>query len=350
MQTLEFMGLKQLKELNLVQSVCQGVQFSEDHPNNDYAAGFASTDFILWNLTAETKVTQISCGGWRRPHSFYLGEIPEWQNCFAYVKDDVIHIHRHWVGGQKTKVFPLNLHTQFHGRELHSLCFISTDTKAGFDSEESKISDRSSWIATGCEDGSVRLSRYASEFGNWSTSELLGEHVGGSAVRSVCCVSNMHMMSSDVPNLPDMCDQDYAVDDCESPRLLISVGAKRVVTSWLLRNGRHKKKGESCISDNGHNRASSEVSPVTFQWLATDMPTKYRPCGKIEKSPKLEGVEEDTSANVTKLGSNTYNERENYEDDWRYMAATAFLVKCVGSRLEGQLSLTLIEPINGRQC
>lgn len=333
MQTLEFMGLKQLKELNLVQSVCQGVQFSEDHPNNDYAAGFASTDFILWNLTAETKVTQISCGGWRRPHSFYLGEIPEWQNCFAYVKDDVIHIHRHWVGGQKTKVFPLNLHTQFHGRELHSLCFISTDTKAGFDSEESKISDRSSWIATGCEDGSVRLSRYASEFGNWSTSELLGEHVGGSAVRSVCCVSNMHMMSSDVPNLPDMCDQDYAVDDCESPRLLISVGAKRVVTSWLLRNGRHKKKGESCISDNGHNRASSEVSPVTFQWLATDMPTKYRPCGKIEKSPKLEGVEEDTSANVTKLGSNTYNERENYEDDWRYMAATAFLVKCVGSRL-----------------
>ncbi|CAH8324777.1 unnamed protein product [Eruca vesicaria subsp. sativa] len=97
------------------------------------------------------------------------------QNCFAYVKDDVIHIHRHWVGGEKTKVFPLNLHTEFHGRELHSLCFISAETKAH------------SWIATGCEDGSVRLTRYASELGNWETSELLGEHVGGSAVRSVCC-------------------------------------------------------------------------------------------------------------------------------------------------------------------
>lgn len=55
-QTLEFMGLKQLKELSLVQSVCQGVHFSNDRPNNVYAAGFASTDFILWNLTAEAKV------------------------------------------------------------------------------------------------------------------------------------------------------------------------------------------------------------------------------------------------------------------------------------------------------
>lgn len=55
-QTLKFMGLKQLKELSLVQSVCHGVHFSKDQPNNEYAAGFASTDFILWNLTAETKV------------------------------------------------------------------------------------------------------------------------------------------------------------------------------------------------------------------------------------------------------------------------------------------------------
>ncbi|CAH8304075.1 unnamed protein product [Eruca vesicaria subsp. sativa] len=317
-QALEFMGLKQLKEMSLVQSVCQGMHFSKDHPNNEYAAGFSSTDFILWNLTTETKVAQISCGGWRRPHSFYLGDIPELQNCFAYVKDDVIHIHRHWVGKEKTKVFPLNLHTQFHGRELHSLCFISAETKAD------------SWIATGCEDGSVRLTRYASEFGNWSTSELLGEHVGGSAVRSVCCVSTMHIIASDIPNLPDTHGQDSAVDDSENPCLLISVGAKRVLTSWLLRNGRTNKKGDSFVSDNGDDRASSDVSSVTFQWLATDMPTKSK---KIEKTPKLDSVEEDTSFNVTESRSNSYQGRENYEDDWRYMAATAFLVKCVGSRL-----------------
>lgn len=154
-------------------------------------------------------------------------------------------------------------------------------------------------------------------------------------MRSVCCVSKMHMIGSDIPDLPDVLGQDSAVDDSESPCLLISVGAKRVVTSWLLRNSRQKKKGESSISDNGHNGASPEVSSVTFQWLATDMPTKSsRPCGKIEKSLKLEGVEEDTTANVTKLGSSSNHERESFEDDWRYMAATAFLVKCVGSRLE----------------
>ncbi|KAG2330926.1 hypothetical protein Bca52824_002106 [Brassica carinata] len=328
-QALEFMGLKQLKELSLVQSVCQGMHFSKDHPNNEYAAGFSSTDFMLWNLTTETKVSQISCGGWRRPHSFYLGDIPEMQNCFAYVKDDVIHIHRHWVGGEKTKVFPLNLHTQFHGRELHSLCFISADTKAGFESEERKISDRSSWIATGCEDGSVRLTRYASESGNWSTSELLGEHVGGSAVRSVCCVSTIHIIASDIPNIPDM-RKDSAEEDSESLCLLISVGAKRVLTSWLLRNARTTKKEDSLVSINGDDRASSDVSSVTFQWLATDMPTKSK---KIEKSPKLDGVEEDTSVNVTESRSDSYQGRENYEDDWRYMASTAFLVKCVGSRL-----------------
>jgi hypothetical protein len=32
------------------------------------------------------QVVQIPCGGWRRPHSYYLGDIPDMQNCFAYVK------------------------------------------------------------------------------------------------------------------------------------------------------------------------------------------------------------------------------------------------------------------------
>lgn len=163
-------------------------------------------------------------------------------------------------------------------------------------------------------------------------------------MRSVCCVSNMHIIASDIP---DIGGEDSVMDDSESPCLLISVGAKRVLTSWLLRNGRQNKKGESLVSDNADDRASSDVSSVTFQWLATDMPTKSK---KIEKSPKLDVVEEDTSVNVTESRSNSYQGRENYEDDWRYMATTAFLVKCVGSRSEGEPSLTLIEPINDRRC
>lgn len=106
--------MKQVKELSLVQSVHSVNELSNCH----YAAGFASVDFIIWNLLTETKVYsipahhtaspkmfykllvfftlvpksifsqvfQIPCGGWRRPHSYYLGDVPEIKNCFAYVK------------------------------------------------------------------------------------------------------------------------------------------------------------------------------------------------------------------------------------------------------------------------
>lgn len=43
---------------------------------------------FLWQ-----QVAQISCGGWRRPHSFYLGDIPEMQNCFAYVKVHLLSLN-----------------------------------------------------------------------------------------------------------------------------------------------------------------------------------------------------------------------------------------------------------------
>lgn len=58
------------------------------------------------------------------------------------------------------KMFPQNLHMQFHGREMHTLCFVSENSQVGVNVEEN-LFDRSSWIATGCEDGTVRLTRYA---------------------------------------------------------------------------------------------------------------------------------------------------------------------------------------------
>ena len=45
---------------------------------------------------------------------------------------------------------------QFHGREIHSLCFISEDILPG-DNYKHTLFSKSSWIATGCEDGTVRL-------------------------------------------------------------------------------------------------------------------------------------------------------------------------------------------------
>ncbi|PRQ45101.1 hypothetical protein RchiOBHm_Chr3g0486511 [Rosa chinensis] len=126
LKDLEFIGMKQVKELSLIQSVSACNSSVNKLSNCHYAAGFASVDFIIWNLLTDTKVNslpahhiasskmiykilvffifwclsaylfqvfQIPCGGWRRPHFYYLGDVPEIKNCFAYVKDDIIYIH-----------------------------------------------------------------------------------------------------------------------------------------------------------------------------------------------------------------------------------------------------------------
>nr|GEV10943.1 hypothetical protein [Tanacetum cinerariifolium] len=232
-QKLEFVGMKHIKELSLVQSF-----YPVDNP--DYAIGFASANYILWNLSTETKVAENPCGGWQRPHTYFLGDVPEIKNCFAFVKDEVCYVHKYWV--QTTdRIYPQNLHLQFHGREMHSLCFINDHTN--FSTHEKQ----SGFIATGCEDGTVRLTRYSLGIDNWSASKLLGEHVGGSAVRSLCSVFKVHNLTDDM----DTEKHGTPIDDQENQFLLISVGAKRVLTAW-------KRK----------------ISSMSFQWLSSDFPTR----------------------------------------------------------------------------
>ncbi|KAI5444439.1 hypothetical protein KIW84_012896 [Lathyrus oleraceus] len=82
---------------------------------------------------------------------------------------------------------------------------------------------KSSWIATGYEDGTVRLTWYSPGIENWSTSKLLVEHVGGSAVRSICCVSKLHTIPSAVIIVPDdKSEQNVADVDKYNPTFLIS--------------------------------------------------------------------------------------------------------------------------------
>ncbi|KAL6279129.1 hypothetical protein ACE6H2_016010 [Prunus campanulata] len=67
---------------------------------------------------------------------------------------------------------------------------------------------------------------------NWSASKLLGEHVGGFTVRSICSVTKISVVPSNVTDIPDMRNgQNAAMDNRETPILLISVGAKCVLTS-----------------------------------------------------------------------------------------------------------------------
>ncbi|XP_075641415.1 uncharacterized protein LOC142613103 isoform X1 [Castanea sativa] len=345
---LEFIGMKQVKELSLIQSVSEDNDSIDDLASGRYAAGFASVDFIIWNLITETKVVQIPCGGWRRPHSYYLGDVPEMKYCFAYVKDEMIYIHRNWILDGEGKIIPRNLHVQFHGREMHSLCFVSENLQLRANGKHDLYS-RFSWIATGCEDGTVRLTRYTPDVENWSASKFLGEHVSGSAVRSICCVSEIHVFASETNTISDGRNRQVVdTDNGENPFLLISVGAKRVLTSWLLRNRRLDK--EEALADQQYSEIGSSNKPsagvsssMSFQWLSTDMPAKYSSSHKYpEDAEKLVGAAENVSSTKVDAISHFQGKGkmdikpclgDKYEDDWRYMAVTAFLVKYAGSRL-----------------
>ncbi|KAM1299317.1 hypothetical protein ACFX1Q_000816 [Malus domestica] len=59
MKSLEFIGMKQVKELSLIESVSADNSSVNELSTCHCAAGFASVDFVIWNLMTETKVVQI---------------------------------------------------------------------------------------------------------------------------------------------------------------------------------------------------------------------------------------------------------------------------------------------------
>ncbi|CAN4112818.1 unnamed protein product [Withania somnifera] len=320
---LDFIGIKQVKELSTIRSVFTNADQLDDLPRGSCAIGFSSSDFIIWNLISETKVLQLTCGGWRRPHSYFLGDVPEMKNCFAYVKDGIIYVHRHWVTTSKRVMYPRNFHLQFHGREIHTLCFIAQDSSCSLNEKQDTFAE-TIFVATGCEDGTVRLTGYASENESWSTSKLLGEHVGGSAVRSIFFVSRLHKMVLDANDTPESVNSEkWFLDDPEDCSLLISVGAKRVVTAWK----------QKCNIKNDLNFYGS-LSSASFQWLSTDMPTRDRNHGKQQNNKKVSGTVENGGSFCSE-DKRSYSEPcipDICENDWRYLAVTAFLVQVSGTR------------------
>ncbi|KAL0436033.1 UNVERIFIED_CONTAM: WD repeat-containing protein 6 [Sesamum radiatum] len=348
---LEFVGMKQVKELSAIRSVFTTTDHSDDSAVGNYAVGFASANFIIWNLTTGTKVLDITCGGWRRPHSYYLGDLPEMMNCFSFVKDDVIYIHRHWVPENDRQIYPRNLHVQFHGREVHSLCFICGHSLCSSDEDQGLVSG-SSWIATGCEDGTVRLTRYKPGMENWLSSQHLGEHVSGSAVRSVCSVSKMHIFLPESRGLPNVVDRQNGTLENRDPFILISVGAKRVVTAWKQMIIMSNKGADSVCQETDKKNENNLTGPSTetmssfsFQWLSTDMPFKHTSYVKRQYTKEVLETDEDLSTTTSdsvpiELLSSRCRKKEanlcpedDLENDWRYLDVTAFLVKEYGSRI-----------------
>lgn len=168
-------------------------------------------------------------------------------------------------------------------------------------------------------------------------------------MRSICSVSKIHLISADVTKIPNVrIKEDASAEKEENLVLLISVGAKRVLTSWLLRNRRPDKMEDELIQENtvsGNGSSLDVSSSMSFQWLSTDMPPKRYSTDKLSGNVgKIIGsVAQNVSSIEADAGSTSLspeNENmllktcigDNCEDDWRYLAVTSFLVKCAGSR------------------
>ncbi|CAN6302598.1 unnamed protein product [Urochloa humidicola] len=318
---IEFFGMRQVKELGTIQSIYTNLP--PESQLSTYAIGFTSADFIIWDLENETKMAQVSCGGWRRPYSYYLGIVPEHQNCFAFVKDHDVHIQRHWVPTQEKKLLPQVLHLQFHGREVHSLCFIDPASYSDLENSSDLL------IATGCEDGTVRLTGFLSgSSGRWRSSKLLGEHVGGSAVRATCFIPKTYIITNKSCNYrSNDISNDIAVENKDKTFLLISVGSKQVLTTWILQP-RIAESGQACLSSldvdskqNPKNLESGDLA-MSFQWLTTHMPPKLTRNSLKEGHIKQSGQEGNSSVVQPNLGA-----MDHMENDWRYLSVTAFLLK-----------------------
>ncbi|XP_039780364.1 uncharacterized protein LOC120647591 isoform X3 [Panicum virgatum] len=316
---IDFFGMRQVKELGTIQSIYTNL--APESQLSTYAIGFTSADFIIWDLENETKMAQVSCGGWRRPYSYYLGMVPEYQNCFAFVKDHDIHIHRHWASTQDKKLLPQVLHLQFHGREVHSLCFIDPASYSNLENCSDLL------IATGCEDGTVRLTGLLTcSSGRWCSSKLLGEHVGGSAVRATCFIPRTYTITDKSCNysLNDISDN-IALENKDETFLLISVGSKQVLTTWILQprieNGQVCLNGLDVDSKQSSKNLESGDLAMSFQWLTTHMPPKLT--RNRLKAGHIKHSEEGNSSVVQpNLGV-----MDHMENDWRYLSVTAFLLK-----------------------
>lgn len=107
----------------------------------------------------------------------------------------------------------------------------------------------------------------------------------------------------------------HALPRTDGPSLLISVGAKQVLTSWLLKTQFVSKRFGFTNVKNDEIKSTLpwEPSSVNFQWLSTHMPQRTASLHKEHgKSSKC---------TVDKNGN-----------DWRYLAVTGFLVAATDCR------------------
>eukprot|EP01018_Ginkgo_biloba_P008951 Gb_26563 [translate_table: standard] len=346
---LVFTGIKNVSGITVVEGVVSRQTIVGDTTQMKFAAGFTAVDFLLWDLTNDSELLRVSCGGWRRPHSFFIGDVPEVQNCFAYLKDHIIYVHRNWVLEDQMKLFPRYLHLQFHGREIHCVHFLPVPSR--LISCQNDHCPKISWIATGSEDGTVRITRYSpNQMDKLNLSLPLGEHVGGSAVRSITTVSKVYALQSDKSSIchAGQGHLHCSIENRDTPLLLLSVGAKQVLTCWLLKwveenqKFHESNKLHPASTSNGKKSSLEGGCTISFRWLSTyKQPRFHKPIKKMANGKqkchtngaiplvvRSESVVEADLENDESGGAKVkLTTDDDTEDDWRYLAVTSFMVQ-----------------------
>ncbi|BFI34384.1 hypothetical protein AXG93_2278s1330 [Marchantia polymorpha subsp. ruderalis] len=321
------------------------------------AVGFTGSDFLLWDTTHKSELLRVTCGGWRRPFSYIVGEMPDFQHAFVFVKGQVIQVHRHWINSigaalakAELDVATQSLRGQFHGKEINSVqIFRCVGAQAAI--------DQSVMIATGAEDGTVRISSYLeAKQEQLDANSVLGDHVGGSAVRSLTLVDKIHSLGKglDLTRDPgerlESCSGDGGRSDTR--QFLFSAGAKEVLTCWLLDWLPETLDGEEPYvgkEKTGHTPPSAyenlqdviafNSSNFTSQWLSTRMPQRKRLPASSRDGEDSSAEFKNLSNLVTQLATEDDDEKGDTgiamkvdDDDHRYLAMTAFAVRCAITR------------------
>ncbi|KAG6556956.1 hypothetical protein Mapa_001372 [Marchantia paleacea] len=324
------------------------------------AVGFTGSDFLLWDTTHKSELLRVTCGGWRRPFSYIVGEMPDFQHAFVFVKGQVIQVHRHWINSigaalakAELDVATQSLRGQFHGKEINSVqifrCVGATRAQAAI--------DLNVMIATGAEDGTVRISSYLEGKQEQLDANLvLGDHVGGSAVRCLTVVDKIHSLGKglDLDRDPgerlESCSGDGGRSDTR--QYLFSAGAKEVLTCWVLDwlpetlDGEEpyvgkEKTGQSPPSayENLQEVIALNSSKFTSQWLSTRMPQRKRLPASSRDGEDSSSDFKNLSNLVTQLATEEDDKKGDIviatkvdDDDHRYLAMTAFAVRCANTR------------------
>ncbi|KAH7404369.1 hypothetical protein KP509_15G022100 [Ceratopteris richardii] len=298
--------------------LCNGI--TRGSTKRTIVAGFLAEDFLIYDQQNDCEILRVACGGWRRPHAYLIGDFPEVQHCFVFVKDGIIHLLRRWfvtpnvpfpllyLANRSSLLSSFLLQSQFHGREVHSVNFISTDEVS------TGQVPPTSWIATGAEDGVVRIMRFNEDsLDQFDVCQVLGEHVGGSSVREIVAVTKYTLCNRRCP-----ADKD-AILSAEPSYILISVGAKEVLTCWLL-------EWDETVRE--------KTQTLSSRWLSMKRCMKRRKFKKISDMDLNTIGQVDAQVTENALALEGVDADDYDDDDLRYLAVTSFSIFCPLTRLQ----------------